>query len=301
MLCALCRAELDGCWPQPQAVGTTFPKPSPTGQRAGYIIMNETAESRQLGMQHPLRFSTQTQAAPHGAPSDAEGEYPAAEQLADEQAAPTGAHDRRLAVEADVLDGDEWHSEGGARVERGRPGGTKAGLGPGRSGRRGDGGGGVAPAAVRQPSVAGVHFAMAMDPQVMVTLHGAGAVARGGAGDGRVGNGRGGGGLGDGGGRRQREREGWRGWMGWGARGHRSPQEPAGGMGGALVVTRGTVLPSHAAFGPARRQATLRLDDQPGMDGPPLPPAARSPIRPGATRSRPRTRRPGPVSSRVGT
>ncbi|GIL69745.1 hypothetical protein Vretimale_10238 [Volvox reticuliferus] len=121
------------------------------GQRTGYIVMNETEESRQLGMYRPLRFSAA-------------------------QAAANGAHVGGSVVRApDPLPlthgsvptsgegGDGWVPLG---EDAGSGGGSGSGLPPSPIP--------VQPAGWRlQPAVVGVHFAMA-EPQLLEQLHGAG-------------------------------------------------------------------------------------------------------------------------------
>ncbi|GLI62561.1 hypothetical protein VaNZ11_005230, partial [Volvox africanus] len=112
------------------------------GQRTGYIVMNETEESRQLGMHHPLRFSAV-------------------------QATADGAHVRGSGVgdpDQLPLTHGSVPEYGGSSGSSGRPPPSPVAaprlLAP--------------PAGWRlQPAVVGVHFAMA-EPQLLEQLHDAG-------------------------------------------------------------------------------------------------------------------------------
>ncbi|GLC45658.1 hypothetical protein PLESTB_001319400 [Pleodorina starrii] len=147
------------------------------GQRTGYIVMNETEESRQLGMHHPLRFSaaTVTAAATAGGSQTAE---PYLDQLPPTHgslAAPgqDGAPldpDHRRALGHDHDDHGHGHGHGRGRQPPARPPRQALAHPP------------YQPPEVTshpqqqqqpQPAVVGVHFAM-VEPQLLDTLHGAG-------------------------------------------------------------------------------------------------------------------------------
>ncbi|KXZ54026.1 hypothetical protein GPECTOR_5g136 [Gonium pectorale] len=119
------------------------------GQRTGYIVMNETAESRQLGMQHPLRFGgTRTVEVAELATA---GAIPPQRQRLAERLQPPRALNPSELRERELAEATRSPAEGGGR-----------GVALAR-----------APPPTQQPAVVGVHWAM-VEPELLDQLHGAG-------------------------------------------------------------------------------------------------------------------------------